>query len=129
MPTSDEDLQAKSEEVQKLRDQVANSERNRIQRESELSNEIAMKQLEAEEHALRARLAVTKEAGKVASVKAGADAPLQSVKEQMERAVAQEKAAEKAAEDAKRATEGTSTGGASGDTAATSGDASNKEGQ
>jgi hypothetical protein len=121
MPTSDEDLQKKAERVQKLREQVTNAEATRVQREADLANDITMRQLEAEEAALEARLAVAKEAGKVANVKQGAAAPLDAVTEQMERAVAQQKAAEAAPAEAARATESTSSGGASGDSAATTG--------
>jgi len=95
VPTSDEDLQAQAEKVEKLRQQVVDADANRENRERELSNDIAMTQLQAEEAALQARLAVAKESGKVASVKAGADAPLSAAKDQLARAVAQQKAAEK----------------------------------
>jgi hypothetical protein len=93
MSVSDEDVQKKADDVQKLREQVQDAEANRVSREAELSNQFTINQLEAEEAQLRARLAVAKEAGKVAAVKAGADAPLAAVKAQMEQAVAQEKAA------------------------------------
>lgn len=117
MPTSDEDLQKQSDRVQKLREQVAAEEAKRTTRERDLANDVTMAQLQAEEATLEARLAVAKDAGKVASVKAGAAAPLEAAKEQMERAVAQKKAAEEQPSAAERATESTQTGGASGDTA------------
>lgn len=117
MPTSDEDLQKQSDRVQKLREQVAAEEAKRTTRERDLANDVTMAQLQAEEAALEARLAVAKDAGKVGSVKAGAAAPLEAAKEQMERAVAQKKAAEEQPSAAARATESTQTGGASGDTA------------
>lgn len=97
MPTSDEDLAKKAEEVQKLREQVSDAEAMRVQRERDVSNELAMGQLEAEEAALRARLATAKAQSKVTAVKGGAAAPLDAVKEQMERSVAQQQAAEDAA--------------------------------
>lgn len=98
MPTSDEDLQAKSDEVQKLREQVAEEEAKREAREVELSNDVTMTQLQAEEANLQARLTLAKQAGKAGSVKSGAAAPLDAAKEQMRVAVEQQKAAEKTVE-------------------------------
>lgn len=121
MPTSDEDLQKKSDRVQKLREQVAAEESKRTTRERELANDVTMAQLEAEEAKLEARLAATKEQGKVSAVKEGAAAPLSAAKEEMERAVAQKKAVEDAPNRASRATESTSTGGSSGDADANAG--------
>lgn len=118
MPTSNEDLQKKAERLQKLREQVAAEESKRTSRESELANDVKMTEMEAEEARLEARLAAAKDAGKVGSVKAGASAPLEAAKEQMERAVAQKKAVEERPSAAERATESTESGGASGDTAA-----------
>jgi hypothetical protein len=116
MPTSDEDLQKQSERVQKLREQVADAEAKRVERESSLANDVTMAQLQAEEAALEARLAVAKEAGKVGNVKSGASAPLDAAKEQLKRAVAQKEAAEKAPEEAARQSE-TADKGVSGDSA------------
>jgi hypothetical protein len=118
MATSDEEVQNKAEAVEKLRQQVADAEVARVAREQELSNDLTMAGLEAEEERLKARLAVAKDAGKVSAVKGGAGAPLEAAKEQMKLAVEQRKAAEKSGKAAARATEGTSSGGASGDTAA-----------
>ena len=120
MPTSEEDLQRKAEELQKLREQVQDAETVRVEREREIANDVTMRQLEAEEAALRARLAVAKDAGKVAAVKSGAAAPLEAVKEQLQAATAQQKAAEKTGARTARATESTADGGAGGDVAATS---------
>lgn len=92
MPTSDEDLQKKADDVQKLREQVADAEAKRVERERVVSNDLHMAQLESEEAALRARLAQAREASKVSNVKSGADAPLAAVQAQMEAAVAQEQA-------------------------------------
>ncbi len=92
MPTSSEDLQAKAEEVEDLRQQVADAEADRVRREAELANEVTFKQLEAEEAALRARLAVAKQANERAEQ--GSSAPLEAIKAQMEQSVAQQKAAE-----------------------------------
>jgi hypothetical protein len=123
MPTSDDDLAAKADEVQRLREQVASHETNRAERERALANEVTMRQLEAEEASLRARLAVAKESAKAGSVKAGAAAPLGAVEDQLKAAVEQQKAAEKAPEASARATESTADGGAGGDTQAKSGGA------
>lgn len=96
MPTSHEDLAKKAEEVQKLREQVVDAEATRVQREQDLSNDLAMGQLEVEEAALRARLATAKAQSKVTAVRSGAEAPISALKEQMERSVAQQQAAEDA---------------------------------
>ena len=94
MPTSDEELQRKAEAVQKLREQVAEAEAQREQRELDTANDVTMTQLEAEEAVLRARLTQAKESAKVASVKSGVEAPLSAAKEQLKTALAQQKAAE-----------------------------------
>src|SRR5437868_11997458 len=93
MPTSDEDLQKQQERVAKLRGQVADAEMTRETRERELSNDITMTQLEAEEAQLDARLALAKQQGRVSAVKDGAAAPLDAAKEALTRSVAAEKAA------------------------------------
>jgi hypothetical protein len=125
MPTSDEDLQKKAEEIQKLRDQVANKEATREQREIDLANDITMKQLETEEAQLRARLNVANDAAKVSVVKDGAAAPLSAVEDNLKAAVAAQKATEKAPAESARAAE-SATATASGDTAATAGTSSEK---
>lgn len=92
MATSDEDVAKKAEAVEKLRQQVANAESTREVRERELHNDIQMRQLEAEEARLKTRLAVAKEEGKVAHVKAGAEAPLSAIEVEMQKAVAAQEA-------------------------------------
>lgn len=96
MPTSDEDLQKKADEVAKLRDKVADAEADRVTRETYLSREITMKQLQAEEASLQARLTLAQDAKKAGNVKEGAGAPLQAATDAMEAAVQSQKAAEKA---------------------------------
>lgn len=123
MPTSEDDLAAKAEEVQKLRDQVTAQEATRESRERDLANDITMRQLEAEEASLRARLAVAKEGAKAGSVKEGAAAPLGAVQDQLKAAVEQQKAAEKAPSASARTTESTADGGPGGDVQAKSGGA------
>lgn len=125
MPTSDEEVQKKADRVAKLREQVANAEATRVDRERELSNDITMKNLEAEEAALEARLQVAKDASKVSVVKGGASAPLDAAKESMRLAVAQQDAAKAAGKNAARATESTATGTASADSASATGATSN----
>ena len=97
MPTSDEDLQKKADRVKTLRQQVARAEATRIDRERSVANDIQMTQLEAEEAALEARLAVAKEAGKVSVVRDGIAAPLDAAKDQLAAAVAQQQAATESA--------------------------------
>lgn len=94
MPTSDEDLAKEQARVEKLRQQLADEEAKRVERERSLANDITLAQLQAEAAQLEARLAVAKEQGKVATVKDGAAAPLDAAKAQMEQAVAAQKAAE-----------------------------------
>lgn len=97
MPTSDEDLQQKAEEVQSLREQVATAEADRVRQEAGLANDATMAQLEAEEAALRARLAVMKQA-------AEPTVP-QAVLDQREAAVAQQQAVEEAVQDGENQSE------------------------
>lgn len=90
MPTSDEDLQGKRAEAQKLREQVAAEEAKRLERERNLTNELEGAQLDAEIAQLRANLAAAKEEAKPATVKAGGTGPLEAAREAMERAQAAE---------------------------------------
>lgn len=101
MPTTEEDLQQKRERNEKLREQIAAEEAKRRDRELDLSNQIVGQELDAEGARLEAELASLKESSKVANVKSGAEAPLQSAKEAMEQALAQQKAQEEAAAAAK----------------------------
>lgn len=90
MPTSDEDLQKKREEAQRLREQVANEEAKRLEREREATNEIEAATLDAEIAQLKANLAAAKESAKVGVVKGGTSAPIEAAKDAMLRAQAQE---------------------------------------
>lgn len=96
MPTSDEELQAKADRVEKLRSQVAAEEAKRATREREIANDITAAQLDAEAAALETRLQVAKDAGKVSAVKEGASAPLDAARESLATAVAQQDAAKEA---------------------------------
>lgn len=91
-----EELQAKADAVQSLREQVADLENDRQQREAVLSNQIAMTQLETEEAQLRARLAQAQQAVEGGAVE-NAATPLATAREQMEAAVLSQQAAEAAA--------------------------------
>lgn len=95
MPTSDEDLQKAKDEVQSLRDAVANAEAEQARKARELDNDVTAAQLEAERVRLEAQLAQLKYDSRPAQVKAGAGAPLASAQEQMKLAVAQAKEQEK----------------------------------
>lgn len=81
MPTTDEELTKKGEQVQKLREQVAAAQDQRVSREAEVSNDIAMAQLKAEETRLQAQLDAVKSDGKAASVNAAAASVLDTIKD------------------------------------------------
>lgn len=72
MPTTDDELAKKRDKLEKLREQVAEAEDTRLQRERELSNDISAAELDAEEARLTHRLSIAKEMSKVSVVKAGA---------------------------------------------------------
>lgn len=94
MPTTDEELRKQQEKVAKLRRQLADEERKRVARERELSNDITMTQLQAEEARLQSRLVAAKERNKVSAVKSGAEAPLESAREALRAAEEQTAATE-----------------------------------
>jgi uncharacterized protein (DUF342 family) len=111
MPTSNEELQKKAERIEKLREQVARAETSRVVHEREISNDIEMRRLEAEEAMLQARLAVAKEQGKVSTVKAGVETTVSAIEEQMKRAVSQQEAAEESPDRSARKTESSTPSG------------------
>ena len=80
MPTTDEELAKKAEHVQRLREQVAAAQAQRVSREAEVSNDITAAQLDAEEVRLQAQLDAAKHESKVASVKSGAAIVLDTIK-------------------------------------------------
>ena len=92
MPTTDEELARKREHVQKLRNDLAAAEAQRVQRERESANDVTAAQLDAEAAQLEAQLAVANESKKVAAVKSGASSVLDSVKADQKAAAAQAKA-------------------------------------
>lgn len=104
MPTSEEEVQNKAEEVQKLREKVADAEAQRVANEASLSNDLTMKQLEAEEAQLNARLAAAQASAKTSAVKQGVAAPMDAVKEQLQAGVTQQKSVEKEVKEASKST-------------------------
>lgn len=86
MPTTQEELAAKRERVEKLRDQLAAAEAQRVSRESEAQTDIEAAQLDAEEARLQGQLVAAKEAAKVGSVKSGTSGVLDTIKEDKARA-------------------------------------------
>lgn len=97
MPTTDEELQQKQDNLVKLRQQVADADSKRVEAEKGLSNDILAAQVDAETTRLEVQLAAAKAASSGSAAKGGASAPLQAAKDDMAVAVAQQKAAEKAA--------------------------------
>jgi cytochrome c1 len=96
MPTTDEEVAKKAAHVQRLREQVAAAQDQRVTRVSELSNDITMRQLEVEESRLQAQLDLAKNDAKVTTVKAGASTLLDTIKEDQANADAFAKAQEAA---------------------------------
>ena len=97
MATTDEELDQKRQHVQKLRDQVAQEEAKRIEREADLVNDIAAAQLDAEATRLEAQLAEAKRQNKVNEVKSGASTVLDAIKADQQQANEVAKAQEAAA--------------------------------
>jgi hypothetical protein len=91
VPTSDEDLQKKRDEVQKLRDKVATANADADRKARELDNDVAAAQLDAEKVRLENELAAAKHRGSAAVVKAGVAGPLHSAQEAMRLAEEQRK--------------------------------------
>lgn len=94
---SDQEVQEKQVRVAKLREQVAAANAQRLTNEAELTNDITLVQLDAEEARLQAELAEAKTAATKTAVKEGAQTTLQAAREQQAAAREQAKAAEKAA--------------------------------
>lgn len=94
---SDQELQAKRESVEKLRAQVADAETKRVTAERELSNDITIAQLDAEEARLQAQLAEARRTATKTAVKEGTSNTLAAIRADQAAAREQAKAAEKAA--------------------------------
>lgn len=91
---TEEDLDKKRHGLEKLREQIAEAHASRESREQALSNEISMKQLDAEEARLRAELAAAREAAKASTVKSGTADLLDTITDEQKAAEASAKAAE-----------------------------------
>lgn len=94
MSISDEDIQARREEVEALRAQLAEVEQERLEREADQSNVITMADLNTEHARLEAQLAQAR--ANTVAAENGTSAPLQSALEQMKASVQQKEAAEAA---------------------------------
>lgn len=88
MATTEKDLDAKRQRVERLREQVRAEENKRLEREAALTNDVTAAQLDNEAARLEAQLAAAKEANKVAAVKDGAASVLDAVKAEQEAASA-----------------------------------------
>lgn len=101
MPTSEEELQAKQETNDDLRDQIAAEKVKQTELQQELSDQLTAAQLDAETAKLEAELADIKRTND--ALEEGASGPLDAAKAEMEHAVAQAEAAEAAAEEKAKA--------------------------
>ena len=96
MPNTDEDIKRKRDEVQSLREQVAQAAATREARERGLTNDIYAAELDAEAARLRAELVALKDSAKASNVRAGAT-PLATEQENAKNAEEAAKVAAKAA--------------------------------
>ena len=97
MAITDEELDQKRQHVQKLRDQVAQEEAKRTEREADLVNDVTAAQLDAEATRLEAQLDEAKRLNKVGEVKRGASTVLEAIKAEQVQANEVAKAQEAAA--------------------------------
>lgn len=101
MPTSEEELQAKQEHNQELRDEIAAEQVKQTDLQQQLSYELNAAQLDAETAKLETQLADIQRTN--AALEDGASGPLEAAQAEMELAVAQGEAAEAAAEEKAKA--------------------------
>lgn len=95
MAITEEELQAKRERNEKLREQIVAEQAKRYEVQADLANEVTAAELDAEGARLQAELAgVQRDNDTLAD---GASAPLQSARERMDQAAAMQQAAEDAA--------------------------------
>ena len=99
MATSDEELQAKADKIQKLREQIAAEEAKRLEREAAVANDITAAQLDAEATRLQAQLEAAKNANKANAVKDGAANVLEAAKADLKTAAAAASAAANASKE------------------------------
>jgi hypothetical protein len=97
MSTTDEELDKERDRIAKLREQIAEANSAREDRERGLTNDIAKAQLQAEGARLEAELAEAKAAAKASTVKAGASDQLEVNREAEKAADERTKAAAAAA--------------------------------
>jgi hypothetical protein len=76
MPTSEKELDSLRSDVDSLRAEVAQAERDRVAAEGELANDVTAHQLRTEKDSLQAQLKELKAAATAKAVKAGAAAVL-----------------------------------------------------
>ncbi len=93
MPTSDEEVAAERQRVEKLRNQLAEARGVRVERENAQTNDIKAARLRAEAAGLEAELAEAREAAKVGNVRSGSAEIIDTAKEAEKAAEAASKAA------------------------------------
>lgn len=94
---SDEDLAAQQAKVEKLRQQVEDAERTRLENERSQHNAIRMAELQAEEARLTAQLTEARAVATKTAAREGAAAPLEAARNAAAQAQEQAAAAEKTA--------------------------------
>lgn len=94
---SDEDVAAEVQAVERLRQQLADSEAKRLDNERSQSNSIQMAQLKAERAQLELQLSRSRNASTATAAREGVSAPLDAARVNMEAAVAAQKEEEKLA--------------------------------
>lgn len=100
MSVTDEELDKQRKELEKLREQVAETEAQRTEREQEQSRVLDMANMKAEEERLRAQLAAAREAAKLSSVRSGTAEQIDQAKDDAKAAQEQSDAQAKAEADA-----------------------------
>lgn len=89
---TDEEVKEARLRVERLRQELANNERARADREREASNDITLMQLKAEEARLEAQLATQGNSSTEEAVRAGAQSPIAAAQTAMDRAALMQKA-------------------------------------
>jgi hypothetical protein len=83
---SDQEVESKRKEVEKLREQVSSAQTEAERNAREKSNDISLAQLETEEARLQTELLRAREAGKKSNLNAGMSQTLDTAKEQQKAA-------------------------------------------
>lgn len=89
---TDEEVKEARLRVERLREELANNERARVDREREASNDITLTQLKAEEARLEAQLVTQCNSSTEEAVRAGAQSPIAAAQADMDRATLMQKA-------------------------------------